>query len=353
MGALRALHAWAGTALAVLAMVFGLTGTLLVFEDDWIRATVPAAREEVELDPARLGAALNRLDRAEPGLTSVVLPGGAVGAHRLYLAGEGLGYADANGLVVERWQGGARAETWIFDLHHELLAGHTGKLVAGAAALALSLMIFTGVIVWIPAWRATGWRLWPRSGTRRELIGSHRNLGLCFAIPLVVFSLTGAAIVFHGTTQALLGGAPTPPAPVVGTGDVDWVRALTAAQARFPEATLRMAGRPAAPGKPATIRLRQSGEWHPNGRTTVTIDPATSQIVAASDAHALPTGIRAYNAFYPIHASAVGGWVYDAITGLSGLAMAGLGFVGAWAFLGRPRRRRGANRPSGDARSVS
>ena len=108
MGALRTLHAWAGTALAVLAMVFGLTGTLLVFEDDWIRATVPAAREEVELDPARLGAALNRLDRAEPGLTSVVLPGGAVGAHRLYLAGEGLGYADANGLVVERWQGGAR-----------------------------------------------------------------------------------------------------------------------------------------------------------------------------------------------------------------------------------------------------
>ena len=57
-------------------------------------------------------------------------------------------------------------------------------------------------------------------------------------------------------TQALLGGAPKPPTPVVGTGDIDWVRALTAAQARFPEATLRMASRPATPGKPATIRLR-------------------------------------------------------------------------------------------------
>ncbi len=339
MGAIRTLHAWAGTALAVMAVVFGLTGSVLVFEDDWIRAAVPAARAEVDLDPARLGAALDRLELSEPGLTSVVLPGGAVGAHRLYLADEGFGYADADGAVVDRWQGAARAETWIFDLHHELLAGHTGKLVAGSAGLALVLMILTGLIVWIPAWRASGWRVWPRSGARRELIGSHRNLGLIFALPLLVFSLTGAAIVFHGTTQALLGGAPKPPTPAVGSGDIDWARALASAQARFPQATLRMASWPAAPGKPATIRLRQQGEWHPNGRTTVTVDPATSQVAATSDAHALPAGIRAYNAFYPLHASSVGGWLYDGLTVLSGLAMAALGGVGAWAFLARPRNR--------------
>jgi uncharacterized iron-regulated membrane protein len=339
MGALRTLHAWAGVGLAVLAVVFGLTGSLLVFEDDWIRATVPAARVEPDLDPARLGAALDRLEAAEPDLTSVVLAGGAVGVHRLYLPDEVFGYSDANGAVVERWRGAARAETLIFDLHHELLAGHTGKLVAGVAGLALVLLILTGLIVWLPAWRATGWRLWPRSGARRELIGSHRNLGLIFAMPLAVFSLTGAAIVFHGTSQALLGGAPKPPTPIVGTGDVDWGRALAAAQARFPDATLRMAIRPSAPGKPATIRLKQPGEWHPNGRTTATIDPATSRVVATSDANALPMGIRAFNAFYPLHASSVGGWLYDGVTALSGLAMAGLGLVGAWAFLARPRNR--------------
>jgi hypothetical protein len=32
---------------------------------------------------------------------------------------------------------------------------------------------------------------------------------------------------------------------------------------------------------------------HPNGRTTATINPATSRVVATSDADALPTGIRA------------------------------------------------------------
>ena len=346
MGAIRTLHAWAGIALAALAVVFGLSGSLLVFEDDWIRATVPAARAEADLDPARLGAALDRLEAAEPGLRSVVLADESVGVHRLYLADEGLGYADLSGAVVDRWRGPARAETWIFDLHHELLAGETGKTVAGVAALALGLMLLTGLITWIPAWRATGWRLWPRSGVRRELIGSHRNLGLVFALPLLVFSLTGAAIVFHGTTQALLGGAPSASPPVVGTGDVDWSRALVAAQTRFPEAALRMAVRPAAPGKPATVRLRQSGEWHPNGRTTVTLDPATGRVVAQQDANALPGGMRAYNAFYPLHAASVGGRLYDLVTLLSGLALAGLGVVGGWAFLAAPRgRRRPAPQP--------
>lgn len=226
MGAIRTLHAWAGTALSILAVVLGLTGSLLVFEDDWIRATVPAARAEIDLDAARLGAALDRLEAAEPRLTSVVLPGGAVGVHRLYLAEDGFGYADPDGKVVDRWWGPARAETWI------------------------------------------------------------------------------------------------------------------------PEAIPRMVVRPAAPGKPATIRLKQPGEWHPNGRTTVTIDPATSRAVATSDANALPTGVRAYNAFYPLHASSVGGWLYSAVTALSGVAMAALGVVGAWAFLGKPRRRSPRSKPT-------
>lgn len=170
MGAIRTFHAWAGTALSILAMVFGLTGSLLVFEDDWIRATVPAARAEIDLDAARLGAALNRLEAAEPRLTSVVLPGGAVGVHRLYLADDDFGYADADGKVVDSWRGAARAETWIFDLHHELLAGHTGKLVAGGAGLALALMILTGLIVWIPAMRgvASGKRAWASVSARAQ-----------------------------------------------------------------------------------------------------------------------------------------------------------------------------------------
>src|SRR5690606_11412492 len=161
-----------------------------------------------------------------------------------------------------------------------------------------------------PAWRATRLRIWPRSTRRGDLVSSHRNLGLITAVPILIFCLTGAGMVFNGQTRALLApGAPEPaPPPVVGTGDIAWPAALAAAQARFPDATLRMASWPAAPGTPASSRLKQASEWHPNGRTTVLIDPATSGVARATDAQTLTTGERAIHAIYPLHAGSIGGW---------------------------------------------
>ena len=163
-------------------------------------------------------------------------------------------------------------------------------------------------------------------------------------MPVLLFCLTGAGLVFHDQAQALLapGAPPAPVSPVVGSGDIDWPVALAAAQERFPTATLRMAGWPSTPGKPASIRLKQRGEWHPNGRTTVLIDPATSRVVQVTDAQRLPSGLRATHALYPIHAASVGGWPWRIVTALSGLALAVLGGVGTWSFLAKPRRKRRA-----------
>ena len=49
MGAIRLIHAWAGAILSLILAVLGLSGALLVFEDDWVRLT--AGR-----DPAALSA---------------------------------------------------------------------------------------------------------------------------------------------------------------------------------------------------------------------------------------------------------------------------------------------------------
>lgn len=341
MRVVRTVHAWAGVALAVLAIVLGLSGALLVFQDDWIRATVPAARQGVDLSPVALGRALERLEATEAArLRSVTLAEPGLSTHRLYLKDEAGAYADQTGAVVQAWEKNGRAEVWLFDLHHHLLAGETGELVSGLAGIALSLMVLTGMIVWTPAWRASGWRVWPRSLKRSELVGSHRNLGLIFALPVFVLTLTGVAMVFSKEVGQLMGARALPKPPAVGSGDVDWSRAMAAAQSRFPEARPRMAIWPREPGQPASIRMKQPGEWHPNGRTTVFIDPATSEVVLAVDAMRLPDAQRAQNALYPVHSAAIGGRLYDALAFLSGLALAGLGGVGAVAFLRKPARRR-------------
>lgn len=347
MGAIRLIHAWAGAILSLILAVLGLSGALLVFEDDWVRLTVPADAAALAGDPARLGAAANALQaRYGDAISSVVFAGGDLDLHKVYM-GERFAYAGGDGQVLAEWGGTARAEAWMFDLHHFLLAGTPGEIVGGVAGLAGALLVLTGLIVWIPAWRATGWRVWPVSTRRRDLVASHRNLGLIFAAPVFLLCLTGGAIVFSEQTRALLQAiAPEPAAapapPVVGAGPVDWPAALTAAQAAFPQARVRTAGLPPEPGKPASVRLRQPGEWHPNGRTVALIDPATSRVVGTVDAHALGGGTRLQNALYPIHAASVGGWLYDLVVALSGLALAGLGGVGTWSFLVKPRRRRAA-----------
>ncbi|WP_257839173.1 PepSY domain-containing protein [Phenylobacterium sp. J426] len=238
---------------------------------------------------------------------------------------------------------------WLFELHHYLLAGETGMKVAGAAGLAGAALVITGIIVWIPAWRSFGARVWPKTVTRRaDLVSSHRNLGMITALPVLVLCLTGGAIVFNETTQkwmtTIAPGPAAPKPPKAGEGEVNWIRALAAAQAQFPDATLRMAANPAKPGAPASIRMKQPGEWHPNGRTVVWIDPVDERVLGAVDAMRLGSGLRAYNSFYPLHAGKVGGLAYEAVVLLSGLALAGLGGFGLWAFLIKQTRRRPARR---------
>lgn len=348
MGFLRTVHAWAGALLAVQLIVLGLSGSLLVLKDDWLRATLPAARQAVTATPQALGQAAEALEQAYPGeIKTLVFARPDLGVHRVRLAKEASAYADGSGGVVAALRGNARLEAWIFDLHHKLLAGEPGEMMVGIVGLAGAVLTLTGLVIWFPSWRAFGWKLWPRSSRRRDLVAAHRDTGMIFLVPVFALCLTGGAIIFHEQSQALMtaafpGGIEPPKPPKAGQGDIDWPRALAAAQTRFPDATLRMAAWPARPGAPATIRLRQAGEWHPNGRTLVYIDPATSQAIGTLDSRALAPGMRAYNAFFPLHAASVGGRAYDLAIFLSGLALAGLGGVGLWSFLVKPRQRRAA-----------
>lgn len=342
MALIRTLHAWAGAILALILVVLGLTGSLLVLREDWVKLTVPEARAAVIPTPAVLGAAAEAVE-AQGKPRSMMFAGPHIGVHRLTYPQDGMAYAAADGRILARWTDTERVEQWVFQLHHRLLAGESGEMVVGIAGLAGAVLCLTGVIIWFPAWRSFAGRVWPKTLARRDLVASHRDLGILMAIPVLVLCLTGGMMIFSETSKALLtaaapGGIEAPKPPKAGPGDVDWPVALAGGQAAFPQATLRLASWPAKPGAPAVLRLKQPAEWHPNGRTLVYIDPATSRVIGTVDAQAFGPGARVQNAVYPIHAASMGGRLYDLVVFLGGLALAALGGLGLWSFLIQQRR---------------
>lgn len=345
---LRTAHAWAGAVLCILITVLGASGALLVFKKDYLRAVFPEARAAISLAPEELGPVLNRIDAeyGPEGLQYVSVGDPKFGLHKAVFRDGGGAYLDASGETVARWEKNGRVEDWLFDLHHYLLAGNTGKLVAGAAGGAAILLCITGLIIVWPTLRMFAWRVWPKSGLRRDLLAQHRDLGVIFALPIILIVFTGFSMVYSGPVRAMLNAVtlseplPAPARAEAGNGVTDWTATLVAAELAFPGAIPRLASPPRAENGPASLRLRRPGEWHQNGRTYVFMDPATNQPIGTADGHGMSRGDRAFNSLYPLHSAGIGGRLYDAFAFLTGLALTVLGVLGTWTFLRKPRRKR-------------
>ena len=341
----RTAHAWAGAVLSLLLIVISLSGTLLVFKDDYIRATIDEAHNSLNPAPAVLSLITETVEtRFSPGsIRSLVFAGPHLGISKLSLTSGKQIYINAKGAPVAILEDTARLEEWMFDLHHHLFAGDIGKFLTGIAGLAAAIIIITGLIALWPARRAFSFRIWPRTYTRTSLLAAHRNIGLLSALPLLVVVLTGTGIVFSSSTKSILSVFNDKEVHAhtelitAGSGDIDWDLALHLAQEEFSGARIRSIRWPQNPGDPAIIRIKQASEWHPNGRTYIMIDPANSTIINIKNAETAPRGDRIFNTFYPIHAARLGagmmGRFYDITMALFGLSMSLLGCLGLYTFL--------------------
>src|SRR5699024_4486498 len=89
-----------------------------------------------------------------------------------------------------------------------------------------------------------------------------------------------------------------------------------------------------------TVRLKQDFEWTPNGRTQLTFDSASGQLLSVQDPATAGTGDAIREAFYPVHSAKVGGVAMKLLMTFSGLSLAALGGLGMYAFWVRRASRR-------------
>ncbi|WP_114954943.1 PepSY-associated TM helix domain-containing protein [Sphingosinicella terrae] len=333
------LHRWTGGFAGLLLALLGLSGTILVWEEFWIG--LPGANDPLRADPAAAGAAIEAAVALDPALSRITFADHGFGLHQAIYTDGGGAYLDQAGEVVDRWDSlWGRPELWLFDLHHYLFLGETGKIVTGILAFLLLAFAITGLILWWRVRRTFDFRLWPVRMTRSAIIRQHRDIGAVASPMLIMSALTGAFMVFPPVSDTLLAPwaaeTPTPPARPQATGPVgpgtDWRAVMAAAQARFPEALPRRLMLPREPGAPLVLRMRQDFEWTPNGRTYVHLDPATAEVIDVDDPRTSDTASAIEEKYYPVHAGKVGGVVWKLLLTFSGLSLTLLGTLATWSF---------------------
>jgi len=351
----RQIHLYTGLVLALVLLVFAVTGAALVYKEAYWQAVYPELRggpPEVAADDHAAAVAAAR-ERFGGKLRSVKLPEPGVPAYHLYLEGGEAFLAPGDRRVIDVWGKTDRVMAFLFDLHAHLLAGETGELVGGVFGLAGTLMAVTGLVLWWPARRRfRPANLWPQGLSRRALLRWHRDLGLVFTPLILVLLLTGSGLVFYGMAGAILNGLfgdpPSETGPVAvsaresegGLGGVPDMEAVARAQAAFPEARLVFVTPASGPDTPMTVRIKQDCELHPNGRTFVYLHPATGEVLKKVDPCSGPPGQTALHALYPLHAAKIGSQIYKIAVILTGLALAVLSVTGVVTYVRSLRRAR-------------
>lgn len=151
--ALFQVHLWSGVGLGLYILFISVTGSVLVYRNEMYAAATPPSGTYTE-DTAPLGI---------------------------------------------------RFVSTLLDLHDNLLAGPTGRLVNGVGAIAVLVVALTGLVIWWP-----GVRRWRRSLTLRRGLGwkrfmwdLHSAIGFWTFIYILIFAASGIYLCFPGAITDL------------------------------------------------------------------------------------------------------------------------------------------------------
>lgn len=349
-------HRWVALGLGGILILSGLTGAFLaaarpldkrlhpeLFQASSAGVGQPASFESLRRDlAAEFGPKASYTFRPprEPGETMQV---------RVRAAGrwDGTVYLDpASGREQGRRREDEGIVAFAYKLHSALLLDRTGKALLAWTALAYLALAVSGVVVWWP-------RKWPPSlrmafdkGTLRALFDVHRNGGVILALALAVCMASGAYLAWRpigGWITLASGQAPVvaPKLPARHEGPIQPLPLddlAAAAQAAFPDGGIGYLLYTPRTDRPMAIRMSVPDDPHPNGRSTVWLDPRDGKVLAAQRWSELDPGARINSVLYPLHTGELGGVAGETIVALLGLGLGALGVSGIWLWWRRRRR---------------
>lgn len=353
-------HLWVGLIAAPFLFVLGLTGAIIVFENEIADAMDAKLVRVHAAGPAlSLGDLESRIRTSYPGyrLLRVRFPPDA--QHSVGVDVLAPDETTEVALFVDPSSGkvlGTAAEQsgimqWIHGLHTHLQAGRTGSTIVGSLGLVLLFLSLSGLILW---WPAKIFRVRWTGNTKRVVFYTHNALGVYAWVFLLLFSVTGAVIHWDGLTAGWIdrvtGSTPPQPLPrkapaCAGQAAVPADRLLAAAAAAMPGArptVLQMAPDPTAPVR---VVFKFPEDRTPAGRTQVFLEPCSAKPLLVRNARTMPLSLR-YTAMWnrELHTGDILGWLTRILAALFSLSLPLMGLTGPLIWWTR-RRRAGATAP--------
>jgi uncharacterized iron-regulated membrane protein len=213
---------------------------------------------------------------------------------------------------------------WLVDLHHNLLAGKTGRRIAGVFGVALLLSALSGAVVWLLGRPNLRTAFQVRLSPARSWRDWHRALGLAAMIVLCLEAYTGLWLCFPDTmrtTLSMIAAVPTevraprekadrasaPPASLASV----MARALQA----MPDGRVREVRLPEGFGN-VQVRMWKPSDFRSLGNNVVTVSNITDRVVAIDLYDRKTTVQRFVQAMAGLHYGEWGGlafrWLYFA-----------------------------------------
>lgn len=235
---LHKIHLWLSIPLGIIITVICFTGATLVFEQDITRALnkhlyqVEVPRGKERLNPSEV---INIVQKrhGEMKISSVSIPKASDATYQISFSNGGRKVLFVNPYTGESigwsksypfFQTMRKLHRWFLDAPKSKGSMSTGKLIVGISTIAMTIILISGVVIWIPRTRkALKNRLTVacNKGTRRLMYDSHVALGFYATIFLLLMALTGPTWSFGWYREAaysLLGAEPQAQSQQAGHG---------------------------------------------------------------------------------------------------------------------------------------
>ena len=345
-------HLWVGLAACLLLFMLGLTGAVLVFENNLDHVLNPSLSY---VTPQTQPLPLQQL-------TAVVakrFPKAHVSALQLSPSSPSpdLAYAfvmsqgkERNEVFVDQYTGrllGTRAlgsgfATKVHQFHTNLLAGPAWSIVSAWGSIFLGLLAMSGIYLW-----------WPRkiftpnlnASGRRINFDLHNAIGFYASMFVFLFAFTGAfmhwesnlssvaARLTHSSVDeipAKVNSAPAPPETVPLSLD----RLAEVARSEMLGARVTQISLATKPSDCVRIWMKYPEDGTPAGRTWVYLDQYTGKVLIARNSRSVPLAasyVRSWNR--EIHTGDIFGWPTRILACLASLAVAFLSISGPIIWL--------------------